>query len=536
MKYESKSSSCIHSNTHLSSRRQLLQAALAVGAGTVGLTADPKKVFAAKPGPSPYGSIGQQDNSGVLLPRGFRARVIARSGQRVPGTSFTWRGNPDGAATFADRDGGWFHAVNHEIRSGGGVSVIHYRPDGGIRNAYSVLSSTRRNCAGGPTPWGTWLSCEEVGDGRVYECDPRRPGQGSIRPALGSFNHEAVAVDPARGHLYLTEDRGDGLLYRFRPNRYPNLSSGVLEAARMSSSGQVSWVRIPDPDARTKETRFQVSGVTRFKGGEGIWYHGGRVWFTTKGDDGVWEFNLGANRITRIWNGGQPLTGVDNITVAGRSGDIYVAEDGGNMEVVIISTEGNVAPFLRVRGQSRSEITGPVFNPAGNRMYFSSQRGSDGNGITYEVVGPFRRVRRQAMPETRYRGTFALQNLRHGTYLSGSATNRIEIAKNIGPMAIWDVVDIGDTGRVYFINQATGRRLDGGGADARPSNSTSAGRDDEWELDDFATDVFTIRNISAKRYVEAKHDGFVRLHHDQATDAQWRFVPIEPAKDRIYSD
>jgi secreted PhoX family phosphatase len=72
-----------------------------------------------------------------------------------------------------------------------------------------------------------------------------------------------------------------------------------------------------------------------------------------------------------------PLNGVDNIT-GSRSGDLYVAEDGGNMEINIITPEGVVAPFLRILNHSSSEITGPAFNPAGNRLYFSSQRGTAG--------------------------------------------------------------------------------------------------------------------------------------------------------------
>jgi secreted PhoX family phosphatase len=79
---------------------------------------------------------------------------------------------------------------------------------------------------------------------------------------------------------------------------------------------------------------------------------------------------------------------VDNVVVA-RSGDVYVAEDGGNMQLVILGPDESVSPFLEVTGQSGSEITGPAFSPDGSRLYFSSQRGGSG-GITYEVRGPFR--------------------------------------------------------------------------------------------------------------------------------------------------
>lgn len=96
------------------------------------------------------------------------------------------------------------------------------------------------NCAGGPTPWGTWLSCEEADRGRVWECDPTKPGQGVVKPAMGTFAHEAVAVDPVNERLYLTEDKRDGRFYRFVPANYPDLDEGVLEVARLGAGGSVT--------------------------------------------------------------------------------------------------------------------------------------------------------------------------------------------------------------------------------------------------------------------------------------------------------
>jgi secreted PhoX family phosphatase len=80
---------------------------------------------------------------------------------------------------------------------------------------------------------------------------------------------------------------------------------------------------------------------------------------------------------------------VDNVVVS-RSGDLYVAEDGADLQLCLITPDRIVAPFLQVLWQDGSELTGPAFSPDGQRLYFSSQRGGDGRGLTYEVTGPFR--------------------------------------------------------------------------------------------------------------------------------------------------
>ncbi|MER7662212.1 MULTISPECIES: alkaline phosphatase PhoX [unclassified Streptomyces] len=352
----------------------------------------------AQPGPGPYGALRPADANGILLPNGFTSRVIARSGQKVGSTSYTWHSAPDGGACYADGTG-WIYVSNSEINPSGGASAVTFSSTGAIIGARRILSGTRQNCAGGKTPWNTWLSCEEVSLGYVYETDPWGVNAAVRRDAMGRFKHEAAAADPVRKVVYLTEDETNGCLYRFIPTTWGNLSSGTLQVLRAgtATSGSYTWADVPDPDGSPTATRSQVSGSKKFNGGEGCYYADDKVWFTTKGDNRVWQLNLAAGTYELAYDdslvsGGAPLTGVDNVT-GSSSGDLFVAEDGGSMEICVITPDDVVAPFLRINGQSSSEITGPAFSPDGRRLYFSSQRGTSGSssgGITYEVTGPFR--------------------------------------------------------------------------------------------------------------------------------------------------
>ncbi|MDQ0748310.1 secreted PhoX family phosphatase [Streptomyces africanus] len=382
-------------------RRSLLRAAVLGGtSAALGGTLWRGAAYAApaQPGTGPYGPLGSPDANGIRLPSGFTSRVVARSGQRVGTTSYTWHNAPDGGACYADGTG-WIYVSNSEINPSGGASAVRFSSTGAITGAYRILSNTRQNCAGGKTPWNTWLSCEEVDRGYVYETDPWGAKAAVRRDAMGRFKHEAAAADPVRQVIYLTEDVTDGCFYRFRPTTWGDLSSGTLEVlvAGSGTSGPVTWARVPDPSGATA-TRSQVSGAKRFNGGEGCYYANDTCWFTTKGDNRVWQYNAAAQTIelayddSLVTGGTAPLTGVDNVTGTA-SGDLFVAEDGGNMEICVITPADVVAPFLRIDGQSGSEITGPAFSPDGTRLYFSSQRGTSGSssgGITYEVTGPFR--------------------------------------------------------------------------------------------------------------------------------------------------
>lgn len=350
------------------------------------------------PGPGPYGPLRPPDAHGLRLPQGFSSRLIARGGQPVQGTDYAWHIFSDGQATYATHDGGWILVSNCEAPAflGGGASAIRFDAAGRVIDAYRILEDTNLNCAGGATPWGTWLSCEEVDNGRVWECDPRGEASAVVRPALGVFKHEAATVDPRGRRVYLTEDQGDGGLYRFTPKHYPDLSEGRLEIAQLSVKGKVKWTDVPDPTATVTPTRYQVSGSTPFARGEGIWFDSGTVYVATTRDNRIHAYDTTGQKIDVIYDAAAlvdpPLTGVDNVTVS-RAGDLYVCEDNGaaELDLGLITPAHEVARFLTATGPQhrRSELTGVIFDLSGSRLYFSSQRFMS-TGAIFEVTGPFR--------------------------------------------------------------------------------------------------------------------------------------------------
>ena len=347
-------------------------------------------------GSTRYRPLGPPDANGLQLAPGFSSRIVARTGDPVGPNGYSWHGAPDGGRCFW-APGGWIYVSNCEIDAGaGGVGMLRFDLAGNIVDARRLLDNTNRNCSGGHTPWGTWLSCEEVADGRVYEVDPFGVQAPKARNAMGRFQHEGAAVDPVRQIAYLSEDEPNGLLYRYRYAQPNDLSSGVLEVARVDA-GAVSWLPVPDPTGKSQPTRMQVPGATPFAGAEGIWYDRDVVNFATKYDDKVWAYDVAGGRISVVYDwttkANPVLRGVDNIAV--RNGDIFVCEDMGLLgfpedpEICVIEPNGIVSVFVRAVGHQLSEMTGAAFNPAGDRLYFSSQRGTDGRGITFEVTGPF---------------------------------------------------------------------------------------------------------------------------------------------------
>jgi hypothetical protein len=407
---------------------------------------------------SPFETMSElqpADANGVMLPLGFSSRIVARSGEPpLPGKA-PWHGAPDGGACFAAPDGGWIYVSNCELgftsdlHPAGGAGALRFDKSGVLIDSYPILRNTVANCAGGATPWGTWLSCEEFelvprdrlqqsgrSAGLVWECDPFSPwvdGQaGRSFSALGRFAHEAICVDPVQRALYMTEDADGGRFYRFvcDPADWPagaarpRLELGRLQVlqvrglradaevvAAATASGldlarpcPVDWVDVRRPDEGQGFTRqlLKLLGAdppgTEFVKCEGTWYFNGVVYFATQNNHRIWAYDSGNQTLEFIYEGSNGSTDPmkfavnrpDNITVT-PLGEIIATEDGGNLEIGVLRADRTSKAIARLVGHDASETTGPALSPDGTRLYFSSQRGTTGRlegGVTFELILP----------------------------------------------------------------------------------------------------------------------------------------------------
>jgi hypothetical protein len=424
---------------HLS-RRRFLTLAGSGAAGSLALSSleafYTNPVFAA----GPYGSL-VTDPRGVLdLPAGFTYVRLSETGQTMS-DGYRVPGGHDGMAAFPGSNGNTILIRNHELSTTsstsvgapnankydttarGGTTTLVVSPNRTLVRHFSSLAGTTRNCAGGPTPWGSWLSCEEVFEttnsrrhGYVFEV-PARETIGFATPtplvAMGRFNHEATAVDPNTGYVYLTEDRGDGLIYRFipavgRPTASGQLAQGgTLQALRIPSRPQVNtktgftsgqslttdWVTINTPDPSTDSVRAEGlnKGAARFSRGEGMWYGNGSIYFcctdggsTSNGQ--VWRYTPATNTLQLFI---QPenstiLQGPDNVVVA-PTGDLFLCEDGSGTDFIVgVSPNGTAYRFARNR-LNTGEFAGVCFSPDGRTMFVNIQS----PGITFAIQGPW---------------------------------------------------------------------------------------------------------------------------------------------------
>lgn len=467
-------------------RRGLLNRGAAIAAGFAGLKALQGRAYAQ----GPLAGFGPliPDPDGLLdLPKGFKYNLISRLGESVNNGGFRVPGLHDGMAALPGPDGLTVLVRNHEMGLGGAASSGSPYPTADVFNAldkskvydpgtqnpalggttnivydtrikkvvnhYLTLTGTIRNCAGGLTPWGSWLTCEETTDraggsgrtkdhGYIFEVPSSATDLVTPEPLrnLGRFSHEAIAIDPETGIVYLTEDEGDSAFYRFVPDLpyhsqpegvspVDSLKFGKLQALKFVTRTEplthnrgsvtpfpigvpeeVEWVDLTDVEALgSTSVRAQAhsKGALFISRGEGIWWGNEAVYFvstdggsapgqlfkyTPSANEGTSAENTPGNRAT-LELFVQPVTDAefgwpDNICVA-PFGDILVCEDSGgaNNEYVHGVTPNGVVYKIAHNRFSRDEFAGATFSPDGTTLFVNVQ----GPGFTFAITGPWQR-------------------------------------------------------------------------------------------------------------------------------------------------
>ena len=456
------------------SRRGFLQGTVAAGAGVVLLGAGEVLLTApnaaAAPAGAGYGPLVADPAGRLALPEGFSYKVVTEAGKTLLESGEPTPSNHDGTGAFKGKGGATVLVNNHELGdpftetplpvphidgftydpgSAGGCTVVETDPDGNRVREWVGVAGTSTNCAGGITPWDTWLTCEETEDlagtggatkdhGYVFEVDPfDQEANRDPQPikALGRFAHEAAVVDPGSGDIYLTEDAGgpNGLLYKWTaPEGFKKNKGGLRElgptdgdfgamvctdgggavvddlslATEIGTSYTVKWVPVPDRDARTTPTRKQLKDgeVTRGHKLEGIWWGDGGAYVVTSfareespvpHDGQVWFYEPKKSTLTlRVRFGVNPdpdkdgaFDGPDNISVSPWGG-LIVAEDGEGVQHLFGVTQGG-EPFPMARNDMSggSEFTGPVYSPDKKVLFANIQT----PGLMFAITGPWKK-------------------------------------------------------------------------------------------------------------------------------------------------
>lgn len=421
-----------------------------------------------------YGPL-KTDPEGILnLPEGFRYKIISRQGQEMSDGLLS-PGRNDAMATFPGPDGKVLIVRNHEITPddlergpyglknelfdqidpamlydagqkqlpalGGTTTLVYNESTGQVEKEFLSLAGTIRNCAGGPTPWGSWITCEETVDkagdyeGKLekdhgYNFEVKASDEMKLNPpqpvkAMGRFNHEAVAVDPRTGIVYQTEDRQDGLIYRYIPDQKGNLQAGgKLQALAIkdkpsydtrnwksltgpklavNESLDVTWVDLDHIDSPEDDLRLRGfdQGAARFARGEGMWFGTEEIYFacTNGGHEAVgqvFKYTPSAEEGTAAEqdfagklelfaepNDTDILKFCDNLTVA-PWGDVVLVEDHSHPFIVGITPKGDYYKIGENVGYE-SEMAGVVFSPSGNTLFVNIQHA----GLTLAIEGPW---------------------------------------------------------------------------------------------------------------------------------------------------
>ena len=391
----------------------------------------------------------------LALPEGFSYTVLAESGTTTVG-GYAVAGSQDAMGCFARPGGGSTIVCNHELGGSdddlvphvdglvydagakGGTSTLVVTQDNTVVEHYTSVAGTVDNCAGGITPWGTWLTCEETDEragtheddgvtytfekdhGYVFEVDPTSQaaniGKANIPlKFLGRFEHEAAVVDPKTGQIYLTEDADEpnGLFYRWTPPAGYRQGKGALHAlaqdgavevgtlealvaterngrhvtdlslaTRTSTTYTTTWVEVPERDAQTMPIREQLtdSQVTRARKLEGQWWGDGGVYFVAsygRKDDGSIHEHDG-----QVWFFDPKKKTVTLTTI------FAVNEDGAGVDGpdnITVSPHGGLV--LAEDGDGASQLIGVTDQGKAYRLALNLVDDSEWAGPTFNAAG-----------------------------------------------------------------------------------------------------------------------------------------------------
>ncbi len=389
-----------------------------------------------------------KDPHGICeLPKGFTYKAFSKYGE-IMSDGHTVPDYHDGMGCFEGSNGEIILVRNHEIStyfpinpespapeyaydpdSSGGTTTIWLNDQLEVTKHYLSLTGTIRNCGGGVTPWGTWISSEEAGHegwvmgkrhGYNFEVDPRGPLK-KVEPLkeMGRFNHEAVAIDSESGIVYQTEDNSLGCFYRFIPNVTGRLENGgVLQALKfidkeithttqhpldLGRKYQCEWVTIdnPDPEENTVHLQAQENGAAIFVRGEGIVAHEDGIYFTctSGGSQNIGQFfkyipdsndaNIGGT-IELVYEATEKgvMEKPDNITI-NQWGDLIICEDNGldQQYILGLTPEGKL---YHIAANSQAEWAGACFSPDGKTLFANIQKDP---GTTVAIQGPWESLR-----------------------------------------------------------------------------------------------------------------------------------------------
>lgn len=475
MRFDSAIRDCTVKEMH-TSRRSFLKSAGLYSAGFMGLKALVSQPMFAAMGESSAAGFGPlvDDVAGLFkLPAGFTYTTFSHTGEEMA-DGLLVPGMHDGMAAFPGPDGRTLLVRNHELEStrtevgpfgphcerigkidpakiydlgkgiapnlGGTTTLVFDTRSQRLERHFLSLAGTVRNCAGGPTPWGTWVTCEEVNEnpepnaeqshGYNFEVIPSvTPGLATpvALKAMGRFRHEAVAVDPASGCVYETEDVGDGLLYRFVPARAGRLEEGGrLQALVVKDQltadtrnwdqsrfpvGQplaVSWLDLDEVESPNNDLRKRggAAGAALFARGEGAWWGNDSAYFAMT--------NGGRNRLGQIFryrpspyeatareaevpgtielfsepNDTALVSNCDNLVVA-PWGDLILCEDTSSVCRLIGVTPAGQYYVLGSATRTGRELAGVCFSPDGSTLFVNVQN----PGYTLAITGPWKQRR-----------------------------------------------------------------------------------------------------------------------------------------------